>query len=390
MALDKIILVANPGSASRKYAVYKGAKKLLSIHFEYEKNKVVYSTSNHPYSRPAGLVHLTFSATKLPDIIAKELDESIIETLNLIMLRVVAPSSFFQRNHVLTKAVLKRLERLESTAPLHIGATLAEHKILEKTFQKVKFVGVSDSSFLSEKPNRAMYYGIPLHDANKLDIKRFGYHGLSFESAVNQLKSNKLLSKRIVICHLGGGCSVAAVENGRIIDSTMGFSPIEGLVMATRSGTVDMLAYESIKRSKHLTNQNLHDYFNMQSGLLGLSGTSSDVRDLLEQEESDSRAKLALEIFVYKIQQAIGAMSAAMGGVDAVVFAGTIGERSHKIRQRIAANLMYLGLIIDHAANSKVFSPELPVVVSKSNHAGKIIVLHSQENSQMIKQAKNV
>lgn len=390
MALDKIVLVANPGSASRKYTVYKGSKKLLDIHFEYEKDKVVHSTTHYPEPKYSNIAHLTFAATKLPEILVRELDESILESLSLVALRVVAPSSFFQRDHVLTKAVLKRLERLEPIAPLHIGATLAEHSLLYKTFPKSKFIGISDSSFMSNKPDRATYYGIPLRDANRLDIKRFGYHGLSFESAVAQMRSSNLLSKRTIICHLGGGCSVAAVENGKVVDSTMGFSPLEGLVMATRSGSVDMLAYESIKRSKRLSDQSLHDYFNQQSGLLGLSGISSDIRELLEQEKSNSNAKLALEIFVYKIQQAIGSMSAIMSGADTVAFTGAIGERSSVIRQRISSNLMYLGLMIDSSRNSEVFSPEVPALISKPNHVAKIIVLHSDENFQIVKHASKL
>lgn len=387
MALDKIILVANPGSASRKYAIFKGSKQLLSIHFEYEANKVVYSTSLNPEPHSAGVAHITFSATKLPEIIIKEIDVSIVDALSMVALRVVAPSSFFQRDHELSKAVLKRLERLEPIAPLHIGATLAEHKLLDKTFPKAKFIGISDSGFLSNKPDKAMYYGIPYRDANQFDIKRFGYHGLSFESVVDQLKKSDMLPKRLIVCHLGGGSSVAAIENGKVIDSTMGFSPLEGLVMATRSGSVDTLAYEAIKKSKRLTDQSLHDYFNSQSGLLGISGKSDDVRELLDLEKSNERAKLALEIFVYKIQQAIGSMAGAMGGVDMVVFAGTIGERSQTIRHRVASNLMYLGLIIDTNINNRVFAPGAPSLISKNDHAGKIAVVHTNENQQIIKHA---
>lgn len=389
MALDKIILVANPGSASRKYAVFKGSKKLLDIHFETENKKIVYSISNHE-PKQSGLAHIAFSATKLPEILAKELDDSIVDALSIIALRVVAPSSFFQRDHVLTKSVVKRLERLEPIAPLHIGATIAEYRLLLKIFPKTQFIGVSDSSFLSDKPDKALYYGIPFRDSNQMDIKRFGYHGLSLESAVEQLKNSKLLAKRIVICHLGGGCSIAAILNGKVVDSTMGFSPIEGLIMATRSGSVDMLAYETIKRSKRLTSQSLHDYFNSESGLLGISGVSSDIRELLRVENSNKRADLALEMFVYKVQQAIGAMSATMGGVDAVVFTGTVGERSQVIRHRVATNLMYLGLILDTKANRAVSSPKEPTKINQPNHAGKIIVIHSDENTQIAKHALRV
>lgn len=390
MALDQITLVANPGSASRKYALFKGKQKLVDIHFEIVNGVTVYSTSHSNKSTKTKLAHLAFAATMLPEVVSQETDSSVLNALQTIALRVVAPSTFFQRDHALDSNVIKRLERLKPIAPLHIGATLSEYQLLRKTFPKHKFVGISDSGFLSNKPEKAMLYGIPYKDANQLDIKRFGYHGLSLESVVSQLKTNDSLATRTVICHLGGGCGVAAVKAGTVVDSTMGFSPLEGVVMATRSGSIDLLAYETVKKAKRLNAHSLHDYFNSSSGLYGVSGVSSDIRELLEKESNNKRARLALDMFVYNIQKAIGAMTSVLGGVDVLVYTGTIGERSFEMRRRISGNLMHLGFVLDAKKNHAVTSVSKPTVVTKSGHPGKITVVHSDENSQIVKHALRI
>ena len=387
MALDPLILVANPGSASRKYSIYRGQKKCIDIHFEIVKNEVVYTTSENSKIQKTHVSHLSFASTKLPEIIEKTSTPSLLKNLKIVALRVVAPSTFFQRDHVLNANVINRLERLRPIAPIHIGATLSEYQLLKKTFPKLGFVGISDSAFLANKPEKAMLYGIPYRDANQYDIKRFGYHGLSLESVVKQLKHCSLLPKRVIVCHLGGGCSVVAVESGQVVDSTMGFSPLEGVIMATRSGSIDELAYETIKKVKGLSSHRLHDYFNSKSGLLGISGTSSDIRDLLLKESKDHRAKLALDMFVYHIQKSIGAMAGVLGGVDEIVFTGTIGERSSEIRKRISSNLLHLGIILDAHNNNAVGTVKEPVIITKENHPGKIVVVHSNENRQIVTHA---
>jgi acetate kinase len=387
MALDEsLILVANPGSASRKYALYYKQKCLLNVHFEQIKNKIYYST-NIKKEVKVNVSHISFVTTKLVDIIKTELPDFSLNKVSVVCLRIVAPSSYFQQAHYITPDVISRLESLFSVAPLHIGATLSEYVLLKKLFNNTKFVGVSDSQALSNKPDYAMYYGIKYSDSDKFDIKRFGYHGLSLQSVINTLQSYDKLAQRVVICHLGGGASIAGVKKGKIIDSTMGFSPLEGILMASRSGSIDILAYEQLKKSLKLNKEQMFEYLNSQGGLFGVSQYSSDIRELLKVESSNQKAKLALDMYVYKIRQAIGAMASGMGGVDALIFTGTVGVRSAVTRRRIVAKLLYLGFEI---ANNKPDHTKPISLISPNRNPAKIYVVNSREEEEMLKQVNNL
>lgn len=384
MALDKIILVSNPGSASRKYALFKGSTCIAQYHFETQDKKIICNYNGTKL--PVNISHVAFAPTILMGILQSTLPDFDTKRIHAIALRIVAPSSFFQRDHRINKLVVKRLERLQSTAPLHISATLSEYEMLKKVFSKLPFFGISDSAFLAEKPDKAMYYGLPFSDADKLDIKRFGYHGLSLESVVTQLRRQKLLPERAIICHIGGGVSIAAVKKGTVIDSTMGFSPLEGVMMATRSGSIDLLAFDVLRHKNKLNSDRIYDYFNARSGLLGVSGYSSDIRELLSKESKDKRVKLALDMYVYKIQQAIGAMASVMNGADTVIFTGTVGERSAEIRKRIVTNLLYLGFSIDTYANQNTQQDTI-ALICKKHHPAKVLVVPSRENLIMATKA---
>lgn len=388
MALDQIILVSNPGSESRKYSLYSGVNCLLQLHFECVGGKVMCTANDQSF--PVNISHVAFAPTVLNKIISK-IDPLIAEKqISGVALRIVAPTTFFQRNHILTKAVIKRLERLQVVAPLHVSGTLSEYRLLKTELPKATYYGISDSAFMATKPDVALYYGIPLADAEKLDIKRFGYHGLSFNSVVSQLKKNNKLSQRIIVCHMGGGVSIAAIKKGKVIDGSMGFSPLEGVLMATRSGSIDLLAFDVLKNKLKLTNDKAYDYFNARSGLKGVSDLSSDIRVLLEYESTKPRAKLALDMYVYKIQQAIGAMAASMNGVDALIFTGTVGYRSHIIRRRITERLLHLGFILDFAANIRPTFVRDIAQISADGNPAHIFVLQTDESASMIQQVRKM
>lgn len=387
MALDSLILVANPGSASRKYAVYQGDTQLLKVHFEIIDNAVYVSTSNQPEPKAVAISHISFACTQLVDILAAALPDFSRRSLVGIGIRIVAPSSFFQEDHRLSKDVLERLKSLESTSPLHIQAVLSEQLILKREFPDVPVVGVSDSAALARKPDKALYYGLPFSDAEKLDIKRFGYHGLSFASAIAGLKQAESLAQRTIICHLGGGASVAAVRHGQIVDSTMGFSPLEGLMMATRSGSLDVEAYEYLKTALGMNAKQTYEYLNTKSGLLGASEFSSDIRELLAAEDGNPNVRRALNIYVYRIQQAIGAMAATLGGADCLVFTGTVGERSREIRRRVASKLLYLGFSIYDNHNTHMTQIHR---LSKPNSPASIFIVPADEESQIARTVRNM
>lgn len=385
--MSKFTLVANPGSASRKYALYNGDELVASAHFEYEKKSIICSVSapgRRTITQKAGINHLTFSATKLLDIFAKHeiLQES--DNISAIGLRIVAPSSYFQQHRLMNKKSLKVLHDLQPLAPLHISASLQEAELLSTYFKGVPIIGVSDSVFHVTKPMVTHSYGISQKDAEKFDVWRFSYHGISLQSVVHQLKFQHNLPARTIVCHLGSGSSVTALLHGKSMDNTMGYSPLEGLMMSTRSGSIDPTAAEVLRTGMKLTRNAMQNYLNQQSGLLGVSGKSDDIRELLELEsKGNEAAALALSMYVLKIQQAIGQMVATIGGVDALVFTGTVGERSAEIRKRVCKNLGYLDIHISPEANGKALGPTSITRISVSIAQKKIFVVPCNESREI-------
>lgn len=387
MAMDSVILVANPGSASRKYALYASGQLLLKVHFEIIDKAVYVTTSHDAQPHAVDISHISFACTQLKEIIARVLPDFTLASVKGIGLRVVAPSTYFQADHRFDKPMVEKLKALEPTSPLHIQAVLSEHLILKREFPDAPIVGISDSAALANKPDKTMYYGIPFQDSQKLDIKRFGYHGLSFQSAIETLRTADKLAARTIICHLGGGASVAAVRHGRIIDSSMGFSPLEGLLMATRSGSLDVEAYEYLKTKLGMNAKQTYEYLNTRSGLLGVSEYSSDIRELLAAEDTTPGARRALNQYVYRVQQAIGAMAAALGGADSLIFTGTVGERSREIRRRVTSKLLYLGFSIydNHNTHLKQLHE-----LSKPGAPASIYVVPADEEVQIANSTEEI
>ncbi|KKS69668.1 MAG: Acetate kinase, partial [Candidatus Azambacteria bacterium GW2011_GWA2_42_62] len=215
--------------------------------------------------------------------------------------------------------------------------------------------------------------------------------GISFESVVGKIKNMNggNLPEKIIICHLGGGSSVAAVKDGQSIDTSMGFTPLEGIVMANRVGDIDAGAVTYLSKKLGYDMDKMENYLNTQCGLLGLSEKSNDVRELLEMEKSgDKNAKLALEVMVYKIKKYIGAYFAALNGADALIFSGTIGERSAIMRSKICAELENLGIILDDAKNSQTISVDR--FINKDKSPVKIAVITTDEMGQIASEAVTV
>lgn len=374
-----LLLIANPGSASRKYALFEGPKQLAKLHFEHSQGSII-CTLHHGVTTkeiPTTITALHNATSQVLPILEAQQLITPPKPIGAIGLRIVAPGAYFLRNHSINDEFYRQLNLAHSRAPLHITATLSELKQLQGQFAATQIIGVSDSAFHSTKPSHAWNYGIPLHTADTHDIKRFGYHGLSVASVVR----NANITGKVIVCHLGSGASVTAVEAGKSSDTTMGFSPLEGLIMGTRSGSIDASALAVIKQVEHLNDQALETYLNTKSGLLGLGGTA-DIRELLTRESSgDAQAALALATFVYSIQKGIGAMAAAINGADTLIFTGTIGERSAVLRQRIAANLSYLGFLVGQHANTAV---TLPVATHiQAAHSKPVLVIPTREEQEI-------
>lgn len=389
MAVDPLILVANPGSASRKYALFKRGKQKASLHIEYEGNKLVahVDIDNNKLTKKLATKNLSDIASTLPELFGEAANDVAV-----IAVRIVAPSAHFLEDRVINDYELKKLEALMEVAPLHIKATLDEVKSLKKQFKGTPIVGVSDSAFHATKPDYAWNYGISLKDADRFDIKRFGYHGISLESVVSALKKSKYgLPVKTVICHVGSGVSVSAIYAGKSIETTMGYSPLEGVMMSTRSGTLGLSVGLSLAKQKKITPDELVSQLNSKSGLLGISGSSSDIRELLVKEsKGDYGADLALSMYVYSLRQAIATMAAAMQGIDVLVFTGTVGQRSVPIRRRVVDGLGYLNIAITDMQNDVCTDPEEITPIHPRTRMKPVLVVPTKEEHTMARRARKL
>lgn len=387
MGVETLVLIANPGSSSRKYALYAGDYQRAYLHFEVVRESITCTLHRNGQQEQVE-VHFTElqdSAKHVPAIFKQQNVLAENETISKVGLRVVAPTAYFLEDHEVDETFLHNLKLAQKRAPLHVTATLNELDILRKQFAEIPICGISDSAFHASKPDFAWNYGIRLADADKFDIKRFGYHGLSLASVIHSLRSHEKLPPRVVICHLGSGASVTAIYHGKSFDTTMGYSPLEGLVMSTRSGSIDPTAVRVLQAALGLDDNGMQEYLNKQSGLLGLSGISDDIRELLEHEaQGNHHASLALQTYVHTAQKAIGQMVAALGGIDMLVFTGTVGERSFIMRERIVQKLHYLDFLLDGHTNRSCAGPAELTCISRLAHSRPVFVVPAAEEAEMV------
>lgn len=388
-----MILVANPGSSSRKYALYDADLALKAqLHFEIADDALVCTLHGPDESHQIQLdfEKLSESASHVERLFKSSgvLGES--ETISSVGLRIVAPSSYFMQDHIITDEVVDKLQALYDFAPIHIDATLTELRHLKEQFSQMTIVGVSDSAFHATKPNYAWNYGIDIHDSDRLDIKRFGYHGLSVSASIDMLWGAGKLPPKVIICHLGSGSSVTGVYHGRSIDTTMGYTPLEGVVMATRSGSIDAGAVRALKRELSMDDEQLEGYLHTKGGLMGLAG-SNDIRELLDREtDGDHMAHLALTTLVHSYHKAIGSMMAALNGCDLLVFTGTVGERSAILRKRIVAHLEFHDFILDGNLNEQCTTPQKLTAINQAAKSRPIFVVPANESLEIAKHVRNV
>jgi acetate kinase len=250
--------------------------------------------------------------------------------------RIVHGGPRFREAVLIDDEVERELAALTELAPLHNAPALAALADARRALPDVPHVAVFDTAFHATIPDEAATYAVPRRWREDWGIRRYGFHGLSVAWAAEQVRV-----PRLVVCHLGGGCSVTAVLDGRSVDTTMGFSPLEGVPMATRSGSIDPEIVLHLLRGGKLGLEEIEGALERESGLFGLSGVSGHVGELEASEEPPAR--LALSVFCYRIACAVGAMTAALGGLDALVFTGGVGERSERVRQEVCERLRYLG-----------------------------------------------
>ncbi len=280
---------------------------------------------------------------------------STLEDIEAVGHRVVHGAEEFVCSQLITDAVVAQLEKCSVFAPLHNPANILGIKAVSAVLPEVPQVGVFDTAFHQTMPSYAYMYALPYEYYEKYGIRRYGFHGTShkYVSAKGaKFAGLDLNSSKIITCHLGNGSSISAVLNGKSIDTTMGFTPLEGLIMGTRCGNVDPDVVTYIQEKEGLSAAEMSKVLNKKSGFLGLSCVSSDARDLdAAANDGDPKAKLTLKKLTYDIIKFIGAYAAAMNGVDLIVFTGGIGENNCRVRRRVCENLSYLGVKFDYDAN---------------------------------------
>lgn len=306
--------------------------------------------------------------------------------------RVVHGGEAFTAPTLLDDSVVDRLAALEPLAPLHVPANVAGIRAARKLLPDVPQVAVFDTAFHATLPRRARTYAIDTAVAKEHGIRRYGFHGTSHEYVARAAAAHlgeALVDLRIVTCHLGNGCSMAAVEGGHSVETSMGMTPLEGLVMGTRSGDVDPGALLHLLRNGMAVEQ-LDDLLNERSGLAGLSGVGNDLRDIEERAgRGDEGCRLALQVFAHRARKYVGAYCAVMGGADAIVFTGGIGENSALIRHRIAQRLDFLGARLDEDANrAAAVDADRPVAdISRPNSRVKLLVVATDEERAIARHA---
>jgi acetate kinase len=290
--------------------------------------------------------------------------------------RVVHGGARFREPVVVDAAVRKELEELAAVAPLHNRPALAGMDAVAGTLPGLPQVAVFDTAFHATIPAHASTYALPRRWREELGIRRYGFHGLSVEWSAERAAQLLGHAGRLVVCHLGGGSSVTAVSGGRSVDTTMGFTPLEGVPMTTRSGSIDPGALLHALRAQGISAAEADHALNEESGLAGLCGLVSMREIVLAAQAGDAGAALALEVFVHRVAQAVAAMAVAAGGLDAVVFTAGIGERSAAVRELVGARLRPLGVAVDGGRNA---AAEPDVDVAPDASPVRVLVVRARE-----------
>ncbi len=356
------ILVVNCGSSTLKFqlidseteeAIASGLCERIGLD-----GSITYKAHGEKYELEFALPDHGVAIKKVLDML---LDEKLgvlssLSEINAVGHRLVHGGEKFSSSVIITEEIIQEIESCNDLAPLHNPANLLGVRACQKVMPGVPNVAVFDTAFHQTMPKKAYLYGLPREYYEKYGVRRYGFHGTSHSFVSGRLAKIAGLDKehsKMIICHIGSGASISAVKDGKSIDTSMGMTPLEGLVMGTRSGDIDPAILEYICAKENISVSELTSILNKKSGALGLSGISSDYRDLLAAaEDGDENAKDALEVVVYRIAKYIGAYFVALGGVDAIALTAGVGENSMKMRERILNSLGALGIVMDPEANA--------------------------------------
>ncbi|MCL4542710.1 MAG: acetate/propionate family kinase [Deltaproteobacteria bacterium] len=425
------IISVNCGSSSIKFSIFKILEKsvknnpLLNIertgfgkieeigtpfgeyHFE-TKNKnyaAKLNFKNHIEAinfmlRKLGLHHNSSNSSniKIKEFRKNGLNASALK-IDIVAHRFVNGGKYFNEPIIASKKNIVKLSKLDELAPLHNPSSLKGLEIMAEYMPNAKQVCIFDTAFHKNIPLCAKLYPIPIDYYIKYNIKKFGFHGISYSYINEILNLNRGAIKKIAVCHLGNGASICAIKNGASIDTSMGYTPLEGLMMGTRSGNLDPSIPFILQEKLNISGSEMYNILNKKSGVLGISGKTYDFKELLNYK--DKYSKLAFKMYAYRVIKFIGQYAASMNGLDALVFTGGIGENSSLLRKEVGGNLSYLGIKIDNKKNKEAsqyfqtFNAHGKIKVNKSIKSigtGKtpVFVIHTDEERQMASEALNL
>lgn len=353
------VLVINSGSSSLKYRLIEMETETVLAKGVADRIGIGQSFLKHSGKKD---VRIEKDLPTHADAIKLVLDEltdptcgviSSVDEISAVGHRAVAGGERFTESTLVTDVEREAIKNLIELAPLHMPACLTGIDACRAVMPNVPHVAVFDTSFHSTMPEVAKLYGIDYNDYKELKIRRYGAHGISHQYISEEAK--KLAGKKdfnLIVCHLGNGASISAVKNGKCVDTTMGFTPLEGLIMGTRSGDIDPSVVQYLCHKKNWSVEKATDYLNNSCGVKGISGVSSDFRDLVAaMGEGNERARLAIDMFAYRVKKYVGAYAAVLNSVDILVFTAGIGEHTPEVRERVLSGMDYLGLKFDNKAN---------------------------------------
>ena len=383
------ILVLNCGSSSIKYALYNmddqsvmtsGGAERVGLDGAFVKVKLANGEKKqimHDMPEHTEGVKFIFSLLTDPEIgVIKSLKE-----INAVGHRMVHGGEKFAKSVVITPEVIKAFEEVSDLAPLHNPANLKGIRAVEELMPGLPQVGVFDTAFHQTMPQYSYMYALPYEVYEKYGVRRYGFHGTSHRyvsARVCEFLGMDYTKQRIITCHIGNGGSLAAVKNGKCMDTTMGLTPLEGIMMGTRSGDVDGGAVTFLQKKLGLNPDQMSDLLNKKSGVAGISGVGSDMRDLeAAVAAGNERAKLATDMYNYKIKKYVGAFAAAMGGVDIIVFTAGVGENQASMRAEVCRDMEFMGVKVDEALNATIRGKE--AVISTPDSKVKVVVIPTDE-----------
>lgn len=385
-----VILVLNCGSSSIKYKVFnvengadviaKGLVERIGISDSILTHK---PTGKETYKTVTDIPDHTIGINLVIKALTSKKSGVIKNVRDIIAVghRVVHGGENFTESVLIDSKVKKDIEMCCELAPLHNPANLKGILSVEKLVPGVPQVAVFDTSFHQTMPDFAFMYAIPYEYYKKYRIRKYGFHGTSHKFVAKKaagILGEDLNSLKVITCHLGNGASVAAIRNGKSIDTSMGFTPVDGLIMGTRTGEIDPGVLIYIADKKHLNVQGVSNMINKKSGMMGITNLSSDMRDLEQAASSgNKRAILALEMYAYKVKKFIGAYAAALNGLDLLIFTGGIGENDFNIRQIICSEMEYLGIEFDMETN--LGKKDQDLIISKPSSKVKVMTVTTDE-----------